>query len=139
MGRGDEADVHVDRPFAPDAHHLGVLYDAEQAYLCGGRELGNLVQEQRAAVGLFEPSLPARGSARERTLFVAKELRVDQLPREGPAGDAPERSVAKPGVLVDRAGDYLLAGPGLAEEQYRSGARRDQRRARHHARKPGGG
>ena len=57
--RGDDPHVDADRPLAADAHDLAVLHDAQQADLRGERELADLVEEQRAAVGLLEPALAA--------------------------------------------------------------------------------
>ena len=56
----DDADVDAHRPLAADAHDLAVLDDAQQPHLRGQRQLADLVEEQRAAVGLFEPALAAR-------------------------------------------------------------------------------
>ena len=63
MGRGDDADVDAHGPLAADADDLAVLHDAQQAHLRGGRELADLVQEQRPAVGLLEPALAPRVTA----------------------------------------------------------------------------
>ena len=57
---GDDPDVDVHRPLAADADHFAVLHDAQQAHLRGERQLADLVEEQRAAVGLLEPALAPR-------------------------------------------------------------------------------
>ena len=54
---GDDADVDAHRPLAADPDDLAVLDDAQQPDLRGKRELADLVEEQRAAVGLLEPPL----------------------------------------------------------------------------------
>ena len=92
MGGGDDADVDAHGPLAADAHDLAVLHDAQQAHLRGERELADLVEEQRPAVGLLEPALAPRLRAGERALLVAEELRVDQLGGDRAAVHAAERA-----------------------------------------------
>ena len=60
MRGGDDADVDADGPLAADAHDLAVLHDAKQPHLRGERQLADLVEEERAAVGLLEPALAPR-------------------------------------------------------------------------------
>ena len=69
--------------------------------------------------------------------FVAEQLRVDQLRRDRAAVDAAERAAAEGRVLVDGAGDDLLAGAGFAEQEHRRGAARHHVRARHDRGQPG--
>ena len=75
--------------------------------------------------------------AGERALLVAEQLRVDQLRRDGAAIHPAERTAAEGRVLVDRAGDDLLAGAGFAEQQHRRGAARHHVRPRHDRGQPG--
>ena len=124
-------------PLAADAHHLAILHDAKQAYLRGKGELADLVEEQRAAVGLLEPALAPRRGAGERALLVAEQLRVDQLGGDRAAVDAAERPTAEGRMLVDGAGDDLLAGAGFPEQQHRRAASRHDACARHHRGEPG--
>ena len=58
-------------------------------------ELADLVEEERAAVGLLEPALAPRRGAGERALLVAEELGVDQLRGNRAAVHPPERPVAE--------------------------------------------
>ena len=137
MRGGDDAHVDVDRPLAADADDFAVLHDAQQPNLRGQRELADFVEEQRAAVGLLEPALAPRRRAGEGARLVAEQLRVDQLGGNRAAVDAAERAAAKRRVLVDRAGDDLLAGAGFAEQQHRRAAPRHHPRPRHHRRQSG--
>ena len=121
-----------DRPLAADADDLAVLHDAQEPHLRGERELADFVEKQRAAVRLLEPALAARHRAGERSLLVAEELGIDQLRGDRAAVHAPERTAAEGRVLVDGAGDDLLARAGLAEEEHRRAAARDHAGAGHH-------
>ena len=54
VGGGDDPHVGLDRAIAAHALELALLQDAEQLDLHGGREVADLVEEERAAVGLFD-------------------------------------------------------------------------------------
>ena len=60
VGRRDDADVDVDRLVAADALELALLQEAQQLHLDGRRDLADLVEEQRAAVGLLEAAVAPR-------------------------------------------------------------------------------
>ena len=62
MGGGDDADIGLDRRAAADRRVLAFLQHAQQAGLRLGRHVADLVEEQRAAVGLLE--LAGRRAAR---------------------------------------------------------------------------
>jgi hypothetical protein len=119
MGGGHDAAVDVDRLVATDALEHAVLQHAQQSYLRRRRELADLVEEQRAAVGPFEPTLALAHRAREAAALVAEQLRVDELGGDRPAVDADERlgRSLRPGV--ERPRDDLLARARLAEQQHR--------------------
>ena len=63
VGRGDDADVDSERLLSADPLERAVLEHAQQPHLRVERQLANLVEEQRAAVGALEP---ARGAWRPR-------------------------------------------------------------------------
>ena len=132
----DDPNLDVHGPFSADPDDLAILDDAKEPDLgCEGK-LPDLVEEQGAAVRLLEPALAASNSAREGALLVAEKLRVDQLRRNRAAVHATERTAPKRRVLVNRAGDDLLAGSCFAEQQHRSAAAGHHPRARHHRRQP---
>ncbi len=56
--RGNQPHVHFARLHRADALHLAVLEHAQQLGLHGQRQLADLVEEQRAAVGAFEAGPP---------------------------------------------------------------------------------
>src|SRR5690606_28139900 len=90
------------------------------------RQVGDLVEEQRAAVRRLEPALPAAERARERAALVSEELRLDERLREGRAVDRHEREALSWSARMQRVGDELLARPALADDETRRLALRDR-------------
>src|SRR6185295_2742574 len=76
--RGEDADVDAGLLRLADAAHLALLEDAEELHLDLRRELADLVEEHGAPFGVAEDTELPRGRARERALFVAEELALDE-------------------------------------------------------------
>src|SRR5690606_11138667 len=76
-------DPHVDPPRlgSSEPSHLALLQRAQELHLERGRELTDLVDEERAAVGGLEEALLVPVCARERALREAEELGLEQLLR----------------------------------------------------------
>ncbi len=84
----------------------------------GGTHALHLVQKQRALVGdLKQAQAAALFGAGEGPLLIAEELALQQVFREGRHVDGHEGPVPPPGGPVDRVGEQLLAGAGLADQQ----------------------
>ena len=66
-----------------------------------------------------------RLGAGERAAFVAEQFAFQQRIRDGGAIDGDERFVGAEAVLINRAGNQFLAGPGGAANQDRGGCGRD--------------
>ena len=81
--RDDEAHVDV---LGAAAHrlHLARLDGAQDLRLHRERQLADLVDEERALVGLLEVAEPRRMRAGERALRVTEELGLGELAREWP-------------------------------------------------------
>jgi len=93
------------------------LEDAEELGLGGQRRVGDLVQEQRAAVGQLEAPLLADHGPGERPPLVTEQLVLEEVGRERRAVDR-DVPVARAGrQLVDGPGHQLLAGAALAEDE----------------------
>ena len=117
VGGGDDADVDARRLGRPDAPDLVLLEDAEQLDLGGQRQVADLVEEDRAAVGRLEEPLVVAIGAGEGTADVAEELGLDQRRRERGAVADDERTAAARRQPVDGARDELLAGAALAGDE----------------------
>ena len=101
---------------AADAFHLAFFEHAQQLGLHHQRHVADLVQEQRAAVGLLEL---ARGAACARPVkdpFSCPKS-SDSISSRGHRGaiQRDERPVAPRAAFVQRARDQFLAGAGFAE------------------------
>ena len=117
IGRGDDADVDVDRPRTAEALDLAVLQHAQELRLELERQLADLVEEERAAIGQLEAAGLRRVRAGEGAALVAEQLALDQRRRQRGAVDDDERPVAPAALAVERAREQLLARARLAEEQ----------------------
>ena len=80
---GDDADVHLDAHSTPDPVELPLGQHPQQPGLGFRRHVADLVEEKRAAVGLFETTDALILGAGERAPFVAEQFRLDQLARYG--------------------------------------------------------
>ena len=76
VGRGDEAEVDLHRALGADRIDLAFLQRAQQLDLRFERQLADLVEEQRAAVGFLELADALVGGAGERALLVAEQDRT---------------------------------------------------------------
>jgi hypothetical protein len=109
-------DVHLPRPRRTQRRQLAILQEAQDLDLRLGRHLADLVEEQRAALGLLDqPRLGLMGG-RVRAGAVAEQLALDQLARDGGAVDRHELPLAL-ARLVHRARVDLLADAGLADDE----------------------
>ncbi len=109
-----------------EAPHLALL-DARAAAWPGttGVRLGDLVEEERAAVGFLEQALARADGAGERAARVAEQLALEQRLADRRAVDGHERARRALAVGVHRARDQLLAGAALARDQHGRVGRRD--------------
>src|SRR5262245_626854 len=71
--------IYADRLLPANPLDKPVLQHSQQSHLRRERQLTDLVKKERAAVSPLKPTLPCIGRARETALFVAEQLRIDQL------------------------------------------------------------
>ena len=120
MVADDDAHVDGDGLGAAEPPHHARLERAQELGLQLERELADLVEEERAAV--------ARARRRRATLATAPVKAPRSWPnssdsimrrRHGAAVDDDERLAARAAGEVQRLGDALLAGAGLALHEHR--------------------
>jgi len=131
MGGGDRAEIDPHRPCGSDGQHLRLLEHAEQRRLRRKRQIADLVEEERASSGCLDQALPVAIGAREGAAPVTEQLALDQLLGERTAVQRHERARA-PGEPVERAGQNLFAGSGLASQEHRHARGGDGRPSRQH-------
>ena len=120
VGGGDEPHVHhgVLLLGAHPPHHA-ILDDAQQLGLEGLRHLGELVQEEGAAVGGFEQAGLVAVGAGKGPLAVAEHLGLEQRLGQGGAVDGHDAPAGAAAVLVNELRDHFLAGATLAADEHR--------------------
>ena len=120
--RGDDhGHVDVQRLAAAQRRDAALLQRAQQPRLQRERHVADLVEEQRAAIGLqdlADRALAAR--AGEGAVRVAEEFGFDQRLGDRRAVHGHERLPRALRVVVDGARQQRLAGAGVAEQQDRN-------------------
>ena len=114
-----DADIDLERARSAEALELALLEHAQDLGLRDQREVGHLVEEERAAVRELEASFLASRGAGERALLVSEQLGLEERLGQRRAVDGDERAVAPSRALVDRARHQLLPGAALALDQNR--------------------
>src|SRR2546425_501524 len=127
VGGRDEADVDGDGLAASHPLYLPLLHGAQDLRLQREAHVCDLVEEQGAASRLLEATDLTRDGARERALFVAEQLALEQVFGDRGAIDRDERARRVRAVHVDGPSDDLLARAGLPLDEHRRGAPRDSR------------
>src|SRR5438034_3820273 len=118
MGGGNEADINREGFFA--AHTLdGLFLEYTQELLLEGRtHVANFVEKNRSAVGLLEPSNPARVGVGESSFFMPEQLALEQILRDSSAIDH-DKGLCGPGaVAVNRPGGKFFTRASLTSDQH---------------------
>jgi len=80
VGRGNDAHVGLDRRASANRRVFALLQHAQQTRLRLQRHVADLVEEQRAALGLFEPADAAvRGAGKGAALVTNNSLSTSSL------------------------------------------------------------
>ena len=111
---------HVDRHFALVSHgeDPALLQCPEQLPLQRQGQLGDLVQEERAAVRRAEQAGAVAAGASKATLAMAEQLGLGQVGADRGAVERHERSVGSPGIqLVQGTGQQFLAKPDALQRE----------------------
>jgi hypothetical protein len=120
VGGGDDAHVHRDLLLAAHRADAPVLQHAQQRGLQRQRQVADLVEEQRAALGIDEQPVAARPAALGRALRVAEQLVLDVFRRHGGAVHRHEGPAAARAVAVQGERGEFLAGARFAGQQHRA-------------------
>ena len=118
---------HADLLVAADPPERARLENPQELDLQVGGHLGDLVEEQRAAVGELEVPGTALVGSGEGAFLVPEKLALDQVRRDRAAVDRHERLLAPARQGMDRLGGRLLAAAALARDHDRRIRARDSR------------
>ncbi len=118
---GRRKDAHVDRLLALVADRARGLFldQAQELHLHREWQVGDFVEEQRAALGRLHEARLVGNCAGEAAAAVTEKLALHQFRRYRAAADGHERCVLARPALVDQARDQFLAGAGLAGDVHR--------------------
>src|SRR5262245_11990869 len=108
--RRDDPDVGPDRLRAAETLERPLLEHAQELRLEVGRQVADLVQQQRAVVGELEASDASRDGTREGAPLVAEQLALEQARGDRRTIELDEWTAPPPAQLVNQASDQLLAG-----------------------------
>ena len=136
VGGADHAQVELDRLLAADPLDLVLLERAQDLALQVHRQITDLVEEERPAVGQLELAQLLLVGAGERAALVAEQLALDQVGRNRRQVHRHERTGLAIAAGVDVARQHFLAGAGLAADQHRHRLGRDLVAHLHHAAHP---
>ena len=95
---------------------------AQQFHLNGGINLTHLIEEKRAAVGLFKATNAPFVRAGERAFFVPKQFALQKRRRQRRAMNGDHRLFGARAEVVNRLGDEFFARAAFAEHEH-TGAR----------------
>ena len=115
-GRND-ADVDGVTPIEADGADLTGREHAVEHLLRLLGHAADLVEDQRAAVGLDQLADLCRECAREGAFLMAEQLAVDDVRGDSLAVERQQRALGAETGAMDRAGDGFLAGARLADDQ----------------------
>ena len=120
--RADEANIGMMLGVGTESDDLTRLQHAKQLGLHRQRHVPDLVQEQRALIGVFEHALAILLRAGEGALDMTEELILEQALALTGTVERDVSVVHALGLVVQGTGDEFLAGPGLAGDQHRDHA-----------------
>ena len=120
VGEGQEPDVQLNGSGAADTGDLLGLDGPQQLYLQVDGHVPDFVQQQGAVVGVLKQADFSLGiGSGKGPLFVAEQLRLQQMTGDGGAVDLHIGLVLPPAAPVDLIRHHLLAHAGLAGDEHR--------------------
>src|SRR6185503_5020179 len=119
IGGGDDPGIDFEQLRPAQAPELLRLQHAQKINLRFEGQLTHFIQQQRATVGKFKPPHLGRHGAGKRALFIAEQLALEEIIRQGPTIHRDKRTTGSRALMVDRPCDEFLASPAFSREQHR--------------------
>src|SRR5690606_6552201 len=110
----DHPHVKLYNLIAAHPGYLALLKYPEEFGLQTGVHIADLIEEEGAAVGLFEFADASGYCSGKCTFFVAEEFAFDQLAGNGRNVDSYKGLALTPGIVMDRFGYQFLACSGFS-------------------------
>ena len=121
VGGANDVQPHQRRLVGTQRQHLALGQHAQQAALQQHGHVADLVEEQRAAIGLQDLALRAAAlGTGESAVAIAEQLALDQALGNGRAIQRHELLGAAFAVGVQRLCEGVFAGTGFAEQHHRN-------------------
>ena len=128
---GDGEEAHVGDALGAAERGVAVLgEEAQQLGLRRQRQVLDAIEEQRAALGAFDPAGAGAGRAGERSGTMTEELALEQAAGKGSGVELDERTRGPRAQRMQPAGERRATAAGLAEQQHGRAARRRALEAR---------
>ena len=118
VGRGDEAEIGLQRARAAQRPVLALLQHAQETRLQIRGHVGNLVEKQRASFRRRNHSWEIIHRARKRAFHVTKQLSLDHGLRKRRAIELHHRFASAPAARVNIIGNHFLARAAFARDQH---------------------
>src|SRR5271168_59706 len=128
VGGGDEAHVETEGAGAAQALHLALLQNPQDLCLQPEIHFRDFVEQQSAALRLFELAGVGSESAGERPLLVAEKTGLEHVFRDRGAIDRHERLIGARRMVANEACVHFLARAAFAADEYRGVVLRDPAR-----------
>ncbi len=119
IGGRNQSDIDLQSSAAAQSLEGAILQNPQQFGLQLERQLADLVEKQRAAIGDLEPSALPSHRARVRTFLATEQLAFDQRSGQRRAVDPDQQPVSPLAGLMHRFGEQLFARARLARQQDR--------------------
>jgi len=117
--RGDQPEIDAQVLAPAEPGEGAVLHEAQQLRLDGRRDVGDFIEEKRAALRAFEMPGARCARAGEGVLFISEKLALQQRLRQRAAMQRDERRIPPRALRVDGARGQRLARAGRAGDEHR--------------------
>src|SRR5262245_37713100 len=110
MSRRHQAYICLDGASGSESFELAFLKRSKQLRLKLIRNISNLIQEQRSAIGKFHATQFLSDGAREGAFFMTKQFTFEQPRRNCRTIELHKGFLGSPAGIVNSPGDQLFAG-----------------------------
>ena len=118
VGRGNQADIHLDGMDPAHAFELTLLQHPQQLHLQRGSQFADFVEKNHASIGHFQPAFLQRSGSGKCSTLVAEQIAFQKRLWNRGAIDGHKRLARPRTVTMQGPRRQLFAGPALALDQH---------------------